>query len=205
MKPSDQEIVTHEARGHHPYRDSCRACVGGTGRSDAHKPVASMDCGFFAGGDDGEHTKGATPLLAPSMMIWSMPVQCKGVDDEAAIKETVESFNRLGYPELIVRSDNEPVMLTLRDAVIRELQERFGVQAIAQAPPKYDSASAGMLENAIKQVKQKVRDAVRAAGTFWCPRNRTSSTKIRFCVSWHGGERHQTSQSESANPGDCDK
>ena len=80
--------------------------------------------------------------------------------DEAAIKETVESLNRLGYPELIVRSDNEPVMLTLRDAVIRELQERFGVQAIAQAPPKYDSASAGMLENAIKHVKQKVRDAV---------------------------------------------
>ena len=84
MKPSDQEIATHEARGHHPYRDSCRACVGGTGRSDAHKrqhaeqnrlPVASMDCGLFAGGDDGEHTKGATPLLVPSMMIWSMPVQ----------------------------------------------------------------------------------------------------------------------------------
>ena len=37
MKPSDQEIVTHEACGHYPYRDWCRACVGSTGRSDAHK------------------------------------------------------------------------------------------------------------------------------------------------------------------------
>ena len=25
MKPSDQEIVTHEACGHYPYRDWCRA------------------------------------------------------------------------------------------------------------------------------------------------------------------------------------
>ena len=60
----------------------------------------------------------------PSMMIWSMPVQCKGVEDRAAIKETVESLNRLGYPELTVRSDNEPAMLAFRDAVIRELKER---------------------------------------------------------------------------------
>ena len=39
------------------------------------------------------------------MMIWSMLVQCEGVDDQAAIKETVESLNRLGQLELIVRSD----------------------------------------------------------------------------------------------------
>ena len=82
------------------------------------------------------------------------------MEDQAAIKETVESLNRLGYPELIVRSDNEPAMLAFRDAVIRELKERFGVRAIAQAPPKYDSASAGMVGNAIKQVKEKVRTLV---------------------------------------------
>ena len=64
MKPSDLEIATHEAFGHRPYRD-------GAGRS-AHKrqreeqtslPVASMDYGLFTGGDDGEHTKGATPFF----------------------------------------------------------------------------------------------------------------------------------------------
>ena len=51
-------------------------------------------------------------------------------------------------------------MVAFRVAVIRELQQRFGVRAIAQAPPKYDSASAGMVENAIKQVKEKVRTLV---------------------------------------------
>ena len=47
-------------------------------------------------------------------------------------------------------------MLAFRDAVIRELKERFGVRAIAQAPPNNDAASAGKVENAIKQVKEKV-------------------------------------------------
>ena len=79
-----------------------------------------MDHGFFTDGqeptsrDDGENTKGTTPLsvatVKPSMMIWSMPVQCKGVEDQAAIEETVESLNRLGHPEFNVSSDNEPAM-----------------------------------------------------------------------------------------------
>lgn len=34
--------------------------------------------------------------VKPSTMIWSMLVQCKGVEDQAAIKGTVESLNRLG-------------------------------------------------------------------------------------------------------------
>ena len=72
--------------------------------------MASMDYGFFADGDDGEHTRGTTPFqvvkVKPSMMIWSLPVQWKRVEDQAAIKETVEPLNRFCYPELIDRSDN---------------------------------------------------------------------------------------------------
>ena len=51
-------------------------------------------------------------------------------------------------------------MSAFRDTVIRELKGTFCVRAIAQAPPKYDSASAGMVENAIKQVKENVRTLV---------------------------------------------
>ena len=100
MKPSDQEIATHEACSHYPYRDWCRACVGGAG-SDAHKRryddqnsllVASMHIGFFTDGDNGEHTMGATPFLVvkvkPSVMVWSTLVQCKGVEDQAVVEQT---------------------------------------------------------------------------------------------------------------------
>ena len=105
MKPWDQEIATREASGHYQYRDSWLACVGRIGRSDAHKRrheeqngllVASMDHGFFTDGDDGEHTRGATPFLVVKVKPSIMPVQCKGVEDQAAIKETVESLKRLG-------------------------------------------------------------------------------------------------------------
>ena len=132
--------------------------------------MASIDYGFFTDGQeptlkgDSETTRGATPFLVvnvkPNTMIWSTRGQCEGVEDQAAIKKTVESLNRLGYSELVVRSNNEPAVLAFRDAVIRELEERSGVRAIPQAPPKYDSASAGMVEDAIKQVKEKVRTVV---------------------------------------------
>ena len=39
----------------------------------------------------------------------------------------------------------------------RSWKERFGVRAIAQAPRQYDSASAGMVEIAIRQIKDKAR------------------------------------------------
>ena len=61
------------------------------------------------------------------------------------VLETIESLIRLGYLELTVGLDSEPGMLPFRDAVIGELKERFGVRGIAQAPPTYDSASAGMV------------------------------------------------------------
>ena len=107
--------------------------------------VASMDYGFFTDGQeptpkgDSELAKGAAPFSVVKVkpnMIWSMPVQYKSVEDQAAIKETVEWLNRLGYLELSVRSDKETAMSTFRDAVIKELTERFGVRVVAQAPPK---------------------------------------------------------------------
>ena len=46
---------------------------------------------------NGEITKGATPFrvvkVKPNMMVWSRFVKSKDVDDQAAVKETVESLN----------------------------------------------------------------------------------------------------------------
>ena len=116
LKPSAQEVASHEANGHYPYRSWCRACVGGAGRADAHRtseeeqnqlPVISMDYGFFTDGQDerltetqistAEIPKGATPFLVvkakPTMMIYSFLVLCKGTEDQVALKETVQSIN----------------------------------------------------------------------------------------------------------------
>ena len=125
-------------------------------------PLASMGYGFFTdgqeqasrGGPQGSYSRSWVVKVTPSMMIQYMFVQCQGVEYQAAIKE--------GYPELIVRSDNEPALRALRDAVAK-VGRSFWCQAGAQAPPKYDSASAGTVENAIRQVTENVRTLVIAA------------------------------------------
>ena len=111
--------------------------------------MASLGCGFSTDGEDGEHTKGATPFLGgesqPSIKIEHVCAmqRCGGAGSNQGIGRVVEQA-------------------WLPDAVISELKERFCVRAIAQAPPKYDSASAGMVENAIKHVKERVRTLVTA-------------------------------------------
>ena len=107
LKPSDQQIATHEACGHYLYRDWCRACwwhwAVNTLTNDGMKNKTVCLCRAWTTGSSLTETTVSTPgplpflvvKVKPSMMIWSMTVQCRGVL-EAAIKETVESLNRLG-------------------------------------------------------------------------------------------------------------
>ena len=89
-----------------------------------------------------------------------MLLQCKGVENQVAIKETVESLDSFGYPELMIRSDNESAVRAFHDADAKELEKCFWCQTITQAPQKYDSASAGMVENTIRHVTENVRTLV---------------------------------------------
>ena len=44
-------------------------------------------------------------------------VACKGAQDVKAVEATVAHVLRLGYPEVILRVDNEPAAKALRNAV----------------------------------------------------------------------------------------
>ena len=59
--------------------------------------------------------------------------------------EAVDLLSMLGYPGLILRTD--------------------GIRVIQQNTPKYNLTSAGLVENAVKQVKEKVRVLVTGART----------------------------------------
>ena len=83
-------------------------------------------------------------------------------------------------------TEKRHAMLAYRDAVIRELKERFGVRAIAQAPPIHDSASAGMVENAIKQVKEKVRTLVIATRELHDLAMDAEHVTLAWCVRFAG-------------------
>ena len=83
------------------------------------------------------------------------------MDDQTAIKETFESWKRLGYPELIVISDNESAMVAFRDGVIRGLKDRFECPSNRTCSTNHTILrQLAWWKNAIKQVKEKVRTLV---------------------------------------------
>ena len=75
-------------------------------------------------------------------------------------------------------------MLAFRDAVIRELKEHLCARTVAEARPKYDSASASTAEKEIKQVLEKVRTLVIATrelhGVLMDPKHVALAWCVRF-------------------------
>ena len=120
------------------------------------------------------------------MMTWSFPVRCKRLEDQTAIKEAVDFLNKLGYPELIMRTDGEPAIRVVRLAVAMELKEQHGIRVIQQNTPKYDSASAGLIENAVKQVKEKVRVLVIGARELHGATIDRNHVTLPWCIRFAG-------------------
>ena len=59
-----------------------------------------------------------------------------------------KEVNRLGHPELVMKSDGEPAIITLKQRVRQERPERI----VLEESPVKDSQANGAIENAIKQV-----------------------------------------------------
>ena len=135
---------------------------------------------------DGRITHGATPFLPGG----EGQAKHDGLDHACTVQrreETVESLNGLGNPELTVRSNNELTMRALRDAIAqRTTKIVFCVRAISQVPPKYDSLSVGLTENAINHGTEKVRTLVTAASEFHgiCRGSRTCCTDLVCTLCW---------------------
>ena len=81
-------------------------------------------------------------------------------------KEAVDLLSKLGYPELIMRTD--------------------GIRVIQQNTPKYDSTSAGLVENAVKQVKEKVRVLVIGARELHGATIDRSHLTLPWCIRFAG-------------------
>ena len=117
MKTSAQVTATHEACSHYPYRDWRRACVGGAGRSDAHKRQreeqnsllsGEHELWFFFDEDHGEHTNGATPYFGGES-----PTNHEDLEHAVAMRRRGGPFSSQGNGRVA-----EPAMCALRDASI---------------------------------------------------------------------------------------
>ena len=139
MEPSAAEREEHELL-HEPYRSWCRACVAGRGRSDGHVsrtnaekqfPVIGIDYGYLKFNPSAEEDvldepdtqlAGGSPKPKPILCgrnpedrwIFGYTLQAKGANEHGA-KMLEEEIRRLGSGRIVIRSDQEPSILALRD------------------------------------------------------------------------------------------
>ena len=158
-EPSAREVAEHEATGHAVYRSWCRHCVAAKGRSHAHLPKTEgelpemgVDYGFF-----GRGAEEAMPILCVrdrrTGMLAATVVDKKGKTDYATsfLKAFILS---LGWKRLLLRSDNEPSLLSLLSRVAANLP---GVELVPMTSPEGDHAANGLAEVGVREIKAQTR------------------------------------------------
>ena len=130
--PSEKEIEEHNV-DHAVFRAWCPPCVKGRGEAYAHTkvkdktqevPVVSVDSAYsHPEAEVEDETDTGMPILVTkdsrTKMVFARVLPRKGLDEYAvgALKRIVE---QLGYKKIILKSDNEPAILALKEAVRRE-------------------------------------------------------------------------------------
>jgi glutaredoxin len=142
--PSKEDVDSHMVT-HIPYRSWCDHCVRGRAVNDHHPkkkseessvPVISIDYAYFGETSEerkerkekeknGEDVKrGDMPFVVvkdrKSKKMWAYIVREKGVNPYA-VKKLAKILSGTGYRRVIIKSDQEPAVMSLKEAVKREL------------------------------------------------------------------------------------
>ena len=150
--PSEAEVEAYNV-SHLPFRSSCSACVRGRGLSLGHRridaktkeaekiPTISVDYGFFRQPEDRAHD--TLPVLIvrdrKSKGIWSHPVPSKGVVHPYPARALMADLDFMVYKRVILKSDQEPSIVALSDAV----KNGGHGEGVPEASPKGESKSNG--------------------------------------------------------------
>ena len=156
----------HTASGHAVFRTWCRECCIGRGRMHQHRaggkestiPAIAIDCGYLNDRDDQMREAGAPILVSKcdrDRWIGAAIVPTKGAD-EYAFAELKNDVICSGFTEVLVRSDNEPATLALKQSAATALK-LAGVSVKMEESALYDSQSNGLAESAVKDSKDAVR------------------------------------------------
>ena len=166
-QPTPEMVASHNV-SHIPFRSWCSHCVRGRGRSFYHKkvsheaddpsrPVVSLDYGFFgAPGEIPADSVGGSkmPVLVVrdrfTKGIFTHLVPSKGTEHFYPQAALLRDVKFLGYSRLVLKSDQEPSILALANAVKNTLTSN-GVDCQLESSPKGDShgMSNGEAESAV--------------------------------------------------------
>ena len=109
-----------------------------------------MDYGFFGQPEDRSHD--TLPVLIvrdrKRKGIWSHPVPSKGVVHPYPARALMADLDFMGYKRVILKSDQEPSIVALCDAV----ENGWHGEIVPEASPKGESKSNGEVERAVQSV-----------------------------------------------------
>ena len=158
--PSQSEVEQHEI-SHIPFRSWCEGCVMGKSHEACFKmvekgegclPCISADY-LFVGDKDLE---GTTQILSvkdsKSKSVFANVVPKKGAID-FTIDEIVSDIDLLGYTDIMFKTDNEPSMTAIQDAVKRRRPHK----TVLENSKRGISQTNGSIENSSKTIAGQIR------------------------------------------------
>ena len=167
--PSQEEVEAHMLT-HVPYRSWCKHCVRGKAKGKPHfrtgagkdeVPCVVLDYMSMKGGkEEDSDDRGMPILVAKDMlntpmstgMVFARVVPHKG-RCPYAIKSLAADVGALGYSQLVLKSDGEPAVQALKEAVKAERPEKI----VLESSPVGESQSNGGAECAIQLVQGQFR------------------------------------------------
>ena len=168
-EPTMKMREEHEASGHVVFRSWCRICLAASGVGEQHRastqdeegtlPVLAMDYFYM---NDGPQPAGSTPEpTLPFIVIKDSKIQafsCTALEAKGVNKYAVDFLigfvKDLAWKRLIFQSDNEPALVALQDKATALLP---GVEVIPRRSIEGDSRGNGAAENAVKEMKNRIR------------------------------------------------
>ena len=176
VRPKEEEVREHE-RTHLPFRSWCKHCVRGRGKEMPHQKtkekgeMVEVHMDFMFVGDEEETRNTATILVLKERhtgMVMSTVVPNKTTgrfvtDRSVAFLEEVGAL----HGDIIMKSDQEPAILAIADAVARRKAEKGSGRAVMEHSPVKSSASNGVVERAIQSVQMQIRVMKSALEERW--------------------------------------
>ena len=170
--PTPEERERHN-KTHVPHRPWCAICIKARGREDKHysQTKQEMEMGLPRVDLDYAQVEDVVPSTLPEqpeephkkrLLIgrdrWTKSVQahlvrCKGLDDPTIVKRVTEAVDELGYRKLIIKTDGEPALVNVQEAVAR----RRTHETLMENPRAYDPQANGGAERAVAEVKAQMR------------------------------------------------
>lgn len=165
--PTSREIEEHEATGHAVFRSWCGHCVRAKGLHERHhavpqeekdeKGIPTISIDYFWFGKEGDPAREAElPNLQVkdehSGMFWTCLVPAKGEDPFAA-NTVLNCINETGYNRIILKSDNENSIKSLKEKV----KSASSCEIILEESKTGDKPSSGAVEAAVRETKRQCR------------------------------------------------